>query len=58
MKTLIDSTYTSATYVFIHGTASRTVHYEKPEEVETIPDFDTMAEADHEAWLIWLGEER
>jgi hypothetical protein len=55
MKNLITSTENSATYEFTSGTSLRTVVYEKPEgEVET-PDFDAMAEAEHQAWLAWLG---
>jgi hypothetical protein len=55
MKTLIDSTETSATYQFTNGTATRTVVYEKPEDAVETPDFAAMAEAEHEAWLAWLG---
>jgi hypothetical protein len=55
MKTLLESTDTSATYEFSHDTATRTVTYHKPETAETAPDFDVMADAEHAAWLTWLG---
>jgi hypothetical protein len=55
MKALIESTDTSATYEFTSGTSLRTVVYEKPEDAVETPDFAAMAEAEHEAWLAWLG---
>lgn len=56
MKTLLESTDTSATYQFINGTAARTVVYTKPEDAEETPDFEAMATAEYEAWLQWVGE--
>jgi hypothetical protein len=54
MKTLIESTETSATYEFSHDTAVRTVTYETPEGAEA-PDFEALSEADYQAWRVWLG---
>lgn len=61
MKTLINSTDTSATYEFVNGTATKQVTYRSPEPDESgaVPqvDFEAMATADHEAWLAWLNVE-
>jgi hypothetical protein len=55
MKNLIELTDKSATYEFSHNTATRTVTYHKPEDVDITPDFAAVAETDHSAWLTWLG---
>lgn len=55
MKTLLESTDTSATYQFTLGTTSRTVTYTRSEEDEVAPDFSAMATADYEAWASWIG---
>jgi hypothetical protein len=55
MKTLIESTETSATYQFTNGTATRTVTYTKPDEAEVTPDFEAISTSEHEQWLTWLG---
>jgi hypothetical protein len=57
MKTLLESTDTSATYEFAANGARKVVTYERPENAEENPDFAAMAEAEHEAWLAWLGDE-
>jgi hypothetical protein len=57
MKTLIESTDTSATYEFAANGARKVVTYERPDNAEENPDFAAMAEAEHEAWLAWLGDD-
>jgi hypothetical protein len=57
MKTLIESTETSATYEFTQGTATRRVIFETgPQMTETVvvPDFDALAEVEYQNWLTWL----
>jgi hypothetical protein len=59
MKNLIDSTETSATYEYTHASGSKRVTFVAPEPDENgevvTPDFESLAEADHAAWLTWLG---
>jgi len=55
VKTLVSTTETSATYEFTHGTARRSVTYDRPEEATENPDFERMATAEHLKWLSWLG---
>jgi hypothetical protein len=54
MKTLIDSTNTSATYQFSSPVAERTftLHANEGEEA---PDFEPLAENEYQRWLVWLG---
>jgi hypothetical protein len=56
MKTLIESTDTSATYQFSHGGALRTITLTRPEAAEANPDFEKMAEQEHARWLSWLNQ--
>lgn len=58
MKTLIESTETSATYEFTNGTATRRVTFEAgPQVTEEVvePDFEAMAEVEYQDWLTWLN---
>lgn len=58
MKTLIESTETSATYEFSHNDCVRTVIYDAQEmrlDGNEIPDFAEMADKEHASWLEWLG---
>lgn len=55
MKTLIESTESSATYKFTHDTATRIVTYTAPEDSTQDPDFEAMATEDHQQWVSWLG---
>ena len=55
MKTLIESTATSATYEFSNGTTTRTVTYVKPEREAVTPDFEQTATVEYADWLAWLG---
>jgi hypothetical protein len=56
MKTLIESTDTSAAYEFSHLTATRVVKFEKPKDSEITPDFEAISEEEYLKWLAWLGE--
>jgi hypothetical protein len=56
MKTLIESTDTSATYQLSHDGALRTITLTRPEDAEINPDFQTMAEQEHARWLSWLNQ--
>jgi hypothetical protein len=58
MKTLIDSTETSATYEFTQGTATRRVTFTSGPQVTeeiVVPDFESLAEAEYHNWLKWLN---
>ena len=53
MITLIEDTDISATYQFSHNHATRMVAYPKVENAE-LP-LEQLVEAEHGAWLQWLG---
>ena len=66
MMTLIDSNETSATYEFVHDTATRLVTFHRSQNDEPVegeeapaeaPTFEEMATAEHALWLAWLGVE-
>jgi hypothetical protein len=54
MKTLIESTNTSATYQFSSPVAERTFTLHA-NEGEKAPDFEPLAENEYQRWLVWLG---
>jgi hypothetical protein len=54
MKTLIESTDTSATYQFSSPVAERTFAL-RAEEGSEAPDFEALSDAEYQRWLTWLG---
>jgi len=61
MKTLLESTETSATYEFAANGARKVVTYNTPEPSEeespvVTPNFEVLSEAEYQAWLDWIGE--
>jgi hypothetical protein len=54
MKTLIESTNTSATYQFSSPVAERTFTL-RAEEGSEAPDFEALSDAEYQRWLTWLG---
>jgi hypothetical protein len=59
MKTLIESTETSATYEFTQRTATRRVTFAAGPQVTSevvTPDFEAMAQTEYEQWLVWLED--
>jgi hypothetical protein len=54
MKTLIESTDTSATYEFAANGATKRITYVA--EGNETPDFAALAEADYQSWIGWLGD--
>jgi len=58
MKTLIESTESSATYEFTEGDATRRITFKAgPQVTEEVitQDFEVLADAEHEQWLNWLN---